>query len=216
VVWISLRKSQRRIGETVCGVSPSTLSRIEREETPDMAIFLRLCDWLYMPASEFLRESREQYRAIDRIEQALRSGGVLAEEIIDAVLTMLRTNGSHVFQSQDPEGGLDTSLFPARRPRYRLIDSIKIEYFLPACHQLLMQRLIGQRLHLVKVHPFFCTTLLKLLIVFIVFRKVPVVERVVPQIKIGKQNLLLRKLKLQANPLGASWQYSLARKSGRS
>jgi len=81
--------SLREAAGQISGVSPSTLSRIEREETPDMATFLRLCDWLKMPTSEFIRENREQARMIDRIEQALRADGVLQVNVIDAFLTMM-------------------------------------------------------------------------------------------------------------------------------
>lgn len=35
-------------------VSASTLSRIERGETPDLPAFLAVCNWLNMPATRFL------------------------------------------------------------------------------------------------------------------------------------------------------------------
>jgi transcriptional regulator with XRE-family HTH domain len=81
-----LREAAGQIG----GVSAATLSRLEREETPDMATFLRLCDWLKMPVSEFLRESAEQASMIDRIAQALRADGVLQRDVITAFITMIR------------------------------------------------------------------------------------------------------------------------------
>lgn len=48
-----LRETVREIGD----ISPSTLSRVENEKMPDMEIFLRLCDWLEVSPSTFLKDS---------------------------------------------------------------------------------------------------------------------------------------------------------------
>lgn len=81
-----LREAAGEIGK----VSAATLSRLEREETPDMVTFLCLCDWLKMPVREFLRRNPAQDQMIDRIGRALRADGVLDEKTIDAFLTMVR------------------------------------------------------------------------------------------------------------------------------
>ncbi len=50
-----LRETVKEIGD----ISPSTLSRVENEKTPDMDTFLQLCDWLMVPPSTFLKNSEE-------------------------------------------------------------------------------------------------------------------------------------------------------------
>ena len=50
-----LRDVSQEIGE----VSPSTLSRLENCKTPDMMVFLRICDWLQIPPAQlFFNDSK--------------------------------------------------------------------------------------------------------------------------------------------------------------
>lgn len=49
-----LRTVSQEILEGFGEVSPSTLSRVENGRAPDMETFLRLCDWLQVPAAQLI------------------------------------------------------------------------------------------------------------------------------------------------------------------
>jgi transcriptional regulator with XRE-family HTH domain len=53
-------RNLREISKEIGGVSPSTLSRVENGKTPDMEIFLRLCDWLEVPVTTFIKSADEE------------------------------------------------------------------------------------------------------------------------------------------------------------
>ena len=40
-----------------CRTSASTISRVEREQVPDISSFLRLCDWLEISPARFFKDS---------------------------------------------------------------------------------------------------------------------------------------------------------------
>ena len=42
------------------GVSASTISRVEREKTPDIETFLALCDWLEVPFEELIKSKEDK------------------------------------------------------------------------------------------------------------------------------------------------------------
>ncbi len=46
-------KGLRETAQAIGGISASTLSRVEAGRVPDLASFLRLCQWLGIPADEF-------------------------------------------------------------------------------------------------------------------------------------------------------------------
>lgn len=55
-----LELSVRELSEIV-GVSAPTISRIETEEgSPDMATFIRLCEWLGFDPNDFFTEKKEK------------------------------------------------------------------------------------------------------------------------------------------------------------
>ncbi len=95
---IRTRRDQRGLREVaseIGTVSPSTLSRIERDASPDIETFLHLCDWLHQPASTCIRSDLHDLAANENestqlIEQALRADGILAPHIIDAFLTLIK------------------------------------------------------------------------------------------------------------------------------
>jgi len=51
--------SQRELGE-ICGISSATVLNVENENSaPDMANFIKLCDWLGFEPNDFFTEKRE-------------------------------------------------------------------------------------------------------------------------------------------------------------
>lgn len=51
--------SQRELGE-ICGLSTATVMNIENENNaPDMATFIKLCEWLGFEPNDFFTEQRK-------------------------------------------------------------------------------------------------------------------------------------------------------------
>lgn len=65
----------RDVSEEIGDVSPSTLSRVENGRAPDMETFLKLCDWLQIPAAELLV-------VIDPANQGIPSGENTGKPIV--------------------------------------------------------------------------------------------------------------------------------------
>jgi len=84
----------RIIAEEIGGVTASTLSRIERENAPDLESFMRLCRWLGVSADAFrpapLTEVAESMSMPDVIEANLRADRILPTEAVDALSQMIR------------------------------------------------------------------------------------------------------------------------------
>lgn len=49
----------------IVGISPSTISRIERKVIPDMATFLAICDWLEIEPTEFIKNTKAKRKPQD-------------------------------------------------------------------------------------------------------------------------------------------------------
>lgn len=49
----------------IAGISPSTISRIERKAIPDMATFLAICDWLEIHPIEFIKNTKHETKPQD-------------------------------------------------------------------------------------------------------------------------------------------------------
>jgi len=85
----------REIAQEIGGVSPSTLSRIENGKVPDMDTFLRICDWLQVSSTEFIKETNDQPQEktsnMDRIEGYLRADRELDPETADALAKLVKT-----------------------------------------------------------------------------------------------------------------------------
>lgn len=81
----------REVASEIRTVSIATLSRVERGAVPDLETFLRLCDWLQMPTSTFLRSNVASHNEIVHlIEQALTEDGILAPHVIQAFVALIR------------------------------------------------------------------------------------------------------------------------------
>jgi transcriptional regulator with XRE-family HTH domain len=90
-----LRETARQIGD----ISPSTLSRVENGKTPDVETFLRVCDWLGVPAGEFLvtdsslmqaAEAQGSAGAAEQIAIQLRASKDLDEATAHALAELVR------------------------------------------------------------------------------------------------------------------------------
>ena len=94
------KRGLREVAEEIGDVSASTLSRIEQENVPDVATFMRICAWLRMEPSEFMAETAEEKKRTSSggkhldtpefIEAHLRADRVLPAETINALSEMIR------------------------------------------------------------------------------------------------------------------------------
>src|SRR5688572_6919583 len=82
-------KGLRVVAEEIGNVSASTLSRIEQGNVPDLDTFARICRWLDVPPSEFMRRSRTDQgkshacdSTPDFIEAHLRAERILPPDTI--------------------------------------------------------------------------------------------------------------------------------------
>lgn len=90
---IRARRGHRSLREIaqVTGVSPSTISRVERNTIPDVATFLALCDWLDVPPSEFIKNTKATVNKNDcaSICALLRSDKRLKGGVGDAIALLI-------------------------------------------------------------------------------------------------------------------------------
>ena len=95
-------------------ISPSTLSRVENGKMPDMETFLRLCDWLGVPASEFLMTTDASQLAVgsledmghpERIELQLRASKALDEATAQALADLVRAVSRRREDGKNIKGG---------------------------------------------------------------------------------------------------------------
>jgi len=94
------QRGLREVAKEIGDISASTLSRIEKGGVPDVASFMRICQWLGVESSEFMTESAaERRRGADAeespdvphvIEAHLRADRVLPAETINALSEMIR------------------------------------------------------------------------------------------------------------------------------
>lgn len=89
---VGIRDAAAAIG----GVSPSTLSRIERGNLPDLDTYMRLCRWLSVSPTYFAIAPASAPDSVapeatlpERIRMQLRSDNVLPPETKNALMTML-------------------------------------------------------------------------------------------------------------------------------
>ena len=84
------KRGLREIAE-IAGVSASTLSRVEREQIPDIETFLALCDWLEVPPSTLIKNTEDtSEKDISRsICTMLRSDKKLNPEVAIALAVLI-------------------------------------------------------------------------------------------------------------------------------
>ena len=94
------QRGLREVAEEIGDVSASTLSRIEQGNMPDVATFMRICQWLGVESSEFTTETaKEKKKGLNiekggdtphAIETHFRAERVLPPATIDALSEMIR------------------------------------------------------------------------------------------------------------------------------
>jgi len=83
----TLRETASEIGE----ISAPTLSRIEQGNVPDVDTFLRLCNWLQVPADTFnFSEDSQKETSIEKdLIVHLRADKTLPKDVVDSLVTMI-------------------------------------------------------------------------------------------------------------------------------
>jgi transcriptional regulator with XRE-family HTH domain len=80
VAMMKVKKGERglrSIAREIGNISPSTLSRIERGDLPDLDTFVRLCRWLGVSTEEFLGIKEQTQSTPEIIEAHLRADRTL-------------------------------------------------------------------------------------------------------------------------------------------
>lgn len=97
-----LRETAKEIGN----VSPSTLSRVENGKIPDMDTFLTLCDWLEIPPSELIKNTKDEkaLNTPDTIALALRSDPNLNPAVANALAALIKAAYQDLSSSSSQEG----------------------------------------------------------------------------------------------------------------
>lgn len=97
-----LRATSKDIGS----VSPSTLSRVESEKTPDMETFTALCDWLEIPPSELFRATEDSdLETPEVISIQLRADKNLDPAIANALASLVKAAYKDLSSKDGPSEG---------------------------------------------------------------------------------------------------------------
>ncbi len=83
-----LRDTATEIG----GVSSATLSRVELGNLPDVATFIKICNWLGVSTETFIaggKSEKQELSEKDKIVYQLRSSKELDPETINAMVAMV-------------------------------------------------------------------------------------------------------------------------------
>ena len=90
---VRIKIGNRGLRETagITGVSASTISRVEKGQTPDLETFLALCDWLEIPPVELIKNTEKQpdSETPQSICLKLRSDQRLPPEIANALAVLI-------------------------------------------------------------------------------------------------------------------------------
>ena len=71
------------------GVSPSTLSRVEQGNLPDIDTYVKLCGWLDVSTDFFLRSQKNQVAGHQGVVAHLRADRTLPQETTEALIRMI-------------------------------------------------------------------------------------------------------------------------------
>lgn len=71
------------------GVSPSTLSRVEQGNLPDIDTYVRLCTWLEVSTDYFIRTKKEELAGHEGVIAHLRADRTLPSETTEALIRMI-------------------------------------------------------------------------------------------------------------------------------
>lgn len=83
-------RSLREIA-SITGISASTISRVEKEQTPDLDTFFTLCNWLHIPPDKFIKntEHQKEGETFRSICTKLRSDKRLNRDIAEALAVLI-------------------------------------------------------------------------------------------------------------------------------
>lgn len=88
------KQGLRATAAEISGVSPATLSRIEQGNVPDLATFLRLCEWLDVTTEEFVigfdAKDIESKPVWEKAAYHLRADRTLDPETASALIRMIK------------------------------------------------------------------------------------------------------------------------------
>jgi transcriptional regulator with XRE-family HTH domain len=98
----------RDVAAEMGNVSPSTLSRVENGNKPDMDTFLLLCDWLDVPPAKFFystmnRDQIDQLPASDSIAFLLRADRNLDPATANVLATLVKAAYRDLPQRQEAD-----------------------------------------------------------------------------------------------------------------
>ena len=92
-----LNRGLRETSAEIVTVSPSTISRVENGQIPDIDKFLALCDWLEIPPASLIKNSsatdntqKEILNTPDRIAYLLQSDRNLNPAIASALASLIK------------------------------------------------------------------------------------------------------------------------------
>ncbi|MCY3488067.1 MAG: helix-turn-helix transcriptional regulator [Bacteroidetes bacterium] len=77
---LGLRATAKEIG----GISASTLGRVEKGHVPDLDTFIRLCRWIGVPPSTFMKDFRENERFSGQSTPEVIAAHFRADQALDA------------------------------------------------------------------------------------------------------------------------------------
>lgn len=83
-------KNLRDVAAEIGDVSISTLSRIEQGKVPDLATYLKICEWLGVPSSDFTSDasvSEDDHKT--KVLYHLRADRNLDPEIVESIAKMI-------------------------------------------------------------------------------------------------------------------------------
>lgn len=104
-------KKGQRVAASELGTSLSTFSRLEQGElVPDVAFFLRMCEWMGATPAEFFLPAASGEQDLDTVEQVarvLRGDDSLDPELVESIITLLTL--MYRRPSRRPEKGSELS-----------------------------------------------------------------------------------------------------------
>jgi transcriptional regulator with XRE-family HTH domain len=81
-------KGLREVSKAI-GLSAPTLSRIEQGKVPDVETFMRLCEWLEVPADTFSKSSETAHSGKKALIGHLRADKELEPDTVDLLIRMI-------------------------------------------------------------------------------------------------------------------------------
>lgn len=84
-----LREVAKEISNKAGEISPSTLSRVEQGNLPDIESYITICKWLEVPTSFFTEDNNQEYSPQQQILSHLRADKDLPADTSAALVQMI-------------------------------------------------------------------------------------------------------------------------------